>query len=246
MEFRTLNVDGTRLPLITDDREYLTVRLRVTHIYEAIFRHLEGRETILNRQEIFPPSRTVFYLPIHLRSQSTAHHHILNQLTSFGLGSGLSSELAKQMATEMLFSFQGISVAGSSNHFTFNARIVWTEVIFDEGITGQRIHNFEEVLAYYRSDLGQAEFDYGGGNRDSSANDGVSTSLLEKLRAERRVDRTDACDTIEGPCAICLDGFGSAKELIDMPCRHIFHESCIFSWLKTKNTCPLCRQRVDL
>ncbi|XP_021903826.1 E3 ubiquitin-protein ligase MBR2-like [Carica papaya] len=246
MESGTLNFDATRLPPITDDREYLTVRLRVTPIYEGVFRHLEGRETVLNRLQFLPPTHTVLYLPIDLLSQSTAHHHILNQLTSFSLDNGLGNEFAEQISTEMLVYFQGISIAGSSNHFSFDARSVWTDVIFDEGVTGQRIQNFEEVLTYYRSNPAQAEFDFGGGNRDSSANNGVSTSLLEKLRAERRVDRTDACHAIEGPCAICLEDFLSAKELIDMPCCHMFHESCIFSWLKTKNSCPLCRQSVDL
>ncbi|XP_021899944.1 E3 ubiquitin-protein ligase RDUF1-like [Carica papaya] len=234
MELGTLNVDITKFLPITDDRECLTVRLRVTHIYEGVLRHLEGRETVLNRLELFPPSRTVFYLPIDQLSQSTDHRDFLNRLTSFCLGSGLGSGLAEEMATELLVRFEGISVAGSSNHLSFDVMTVWTSVIF------------EEVLAYDRSDLGQAEFDFGGGNRDSSANNGALTFLLEKLRAERRVDRTDTCDAIEGTCAICLEDFLSAKELIDMPCRRIFHESCIFCWLRTKKSCPFCRQRVDL
>lgn len=130
MGFRTLNVHVNRLPPITDDLEHLTVRLRVTHFCEVVFRDLEGRETVLNRREIFSPSRTVVYLPIDQLSQSTDHHHILNRLTNFCLGSGLGCELAEQMATELLFRFQGISVAGSSNQFSFDAVTVWTDIIF--------------------------------------------------------------------------------------------------------------------
>lgn len=50
-------------------------------------------------------------------------------------------------------------------------------------VTKQKIHNFKEMLTYDRSNLGEAEFDFGGGSRDSAANNGVLTSLLEKLRA---------------------------------------------------------------
>ncbi|OQR80850.1 hypothetical protein ACHHYP_20853 [Achlya hypogyna] len=47
-------------------------------------------------------------------------------------------------------------------------------------------------------------------------------------------------------CAICLDHF-QAAELIDghkvvqLPCSHIFHQRCVGQWLRTKKTCPLCR-----
>jgi hypothetical protein len=30
-----------------------------------------------------------------------------------------------------------------------------------------------------------------------------------------------------------------------MPCGHIFHESCIFQWLKENNTCPVCRYELE-
>jgi len=30
-----------------------------------------------------------------------------------------------------------------------------------------------------------------------------------------------------------------------MPCGHIFHESCIFQWLKDNNTCPVCRYELE-
>ena len=28
------------------------------------------------------------------------------------------------------------------------------------------------------------------------------------------------------------------------PCGHLFHASCIVTWMKHKNTCPVCRTRV--
>lgn len=46
-------------------------------------------------------------------------------------------------------------------------------------------------------------------------------------------------------CCICLELL-VRKEAILNPCVHNeFHESCITSWLKQKNVCPLCDQRIE-
>ncbi|CAD6255131.1 unnamed protein product [Miscanthus lutarioriparius] len=44
-------------------------------------------------------------------------------------------------------------------------------------------------------------------------------------------------------CAVCLRDFDTdAKETLRvMPCSHAFHPYCIFSWLRVKAVCPLCR-----
>lgn len=31
----------------------------------------------------------------------------------------------------------------------------------------------------------------------------------------------------------------------ELPCRHVFGRSCLYEWLKTNTTCPLCRQKVE-
>ncbi|KAK9718386.1 hypothetical protein K7432_005559 [Basidiobolus ranarum] len=49
-------------------------------------------------------------------------------------------------------------------------------------------------------------------------------------------------------CCICLETLyscTSAKPAKEMPCRHLFHQECIFSWLSVSNTCPLCRYGID-
>ena len=40
-------------------------------------------------------------------------------------------------------------------------------------------------------------------------------------------------------CLICRDRMNVGKKL---PCSHVFHESCILSWLEQQNTCPTCRE----
>ena len=45
-------------------------------------------------------------------------------------------------------------------------------------------------------------------------------------------------DIIE--CSICLEIINNKYSLTI--CNHIFHNKCIYQWLKIKNTCPICRE----
>lgn len=44
-------------------------------------------------------------------------------------------------------------------------------------------------------------------------------------------------------CSICYDGIQPAQEK-RLPCQHVFHASCIDTWLLRKPNCPLCRAQV--
>jgi len=41
-------------------------------------------------------------------------------------------------------------------------------------------------------------------------------------------------------CPICLDGFSSKEIILPLSCGHIFHVTCINSWLHRELRCPLC------
>lgn len=42
-------------------------------------------------------------------------------------------------------------------------------------------------------------------------------------------------------CAICLDGYKIGDKTGLLSCNHMYHKDCIYTWLKTSKTCPLCR-----
>lgn len=42
-------------------------------------------------------------------------------------------------------------------------------------------------------------------------------------------------------CVICLERFASIPDSIFLPCGHNFHKECIESWIRSKQTCPICR-----
>lgn len=42
-------------------------------------------------------------------------------------------------------------------------------------------------------------------------------------------------------CPVCKDDFAVGEEVIQVPCRHIFHPDCIQPWLRVNGSCPVCR-----
>ncbi|GKC19412.1 E3 ubiquitin protein ligase ATL4-like protein [Tanacetum coccineum] len=49
-----------------------------------------------------------------------------------------------------------------------------------------------------------------------------------------------------GDCAVCLSKFEPVDKLRLLPlCYHAFHVECIDAWLKSNQTCPLCRASVS-
>ncbi|KAJ0810150.1 putative transcription factor C2H2 family [Helianthus annuus] len=49
-----------------------------------------------------------------------------------------------------------------------------------------------------------------------------------------------------GDCAVCLSKFEPVDQLRLLPlCCHAFHTECIDAWLKSNQTCPLCRSTVN-
>ncbi|CEG48142.1 conserved hypothetical protein [Plasmopara halstedii] len=89
---------------------------------------------------------------------------------------------------------------------------------------------------------------------------GVMKERLDQLqitkynRSERKPDtRTEqyhaASDNLienEDICPICLIDFEDGEDVRNLPCKHIFHVTCIDEWLKRNTSCPMCKCNVDL
>ena len=66
-------------------------------------------------------------------------------------------------------------------------------------------------------------------------------------RANLSCDSTFALEMNSEQCAICRSGlYGENLKTLTCDPRHVFHEFCIDTWLKSWCTCPLCRSPVDL
>ena len=42
-------------------------------------------------------------------------------------------------------------------------------------------------------------------------------------------------------CYICLKNFKKNGKVRQLPCGHLFCNSCLQPWLKTNSTCPTCK-----
>lgn len=54
----------------------------------------------------------------------------------------------------------------------------------------------------------------------------------------------DECS--ETSCCICLGDLCDGDTCGKTPCNHVFHKGCIDAWLRQKNSCPLCVQKISL
>ena len=85
------------------------------------------------------------------------------------------------------------------------------------------------------------EAGYQTGSRTSSESDRVSHDDL--------VANLPTVAAVEGViCSVCVEGFraeekrgGRGKQV---PCGHVYHETCISKWLSHSNSCPLCRSTI--
>lgn len=67
-----------------------------------------------------------------------------------------------------------------------------------------------------------------------------------------------AAAAVDDVCAVCMEGLqsGSDDEKEDdqnqnhkgklVPCGHVYHATCLASWLFVCNSCPLCRSTIHL
>ncbi|CAL8071451.1 unnamed protein product [Calicophoron daubneyi] len=43
-------------------------------------------------------------------------------------------------------------------------------------------------------------------------------------------------------CSICFDDYQLSEDVTRLPCQHVYHTTCVNTWLKQHATCPICRK----
>ena len=69
---------------------------------------------------------------------------------------------------------------------------------------------------------------------------GLNKEILDNMEISK-IKNVDKLDNDKKKCTICLENYVNGDESIALPCIHIFHATCIKTWLKNQNTCPICK-----
>ena len=66
----------------------------------------------------------------------------------------------------------------------------------------------------------------------------LKNMLKGKFKPEEHPEGTE--------CIICMVEYTPEDEVVSLPCdgRHFFHSECITNWLKSNNSCPLCKKPI--
>lgn len=78
---------------------------------------------------------------------------------------------------------------------------------------------------------------------NTPATNPLSTTIIDKLPRIRGADVVMEYGR-EHTCSICLETSSTRDCLIELPCKHAFHENCILEWFQQQSICPICRNEV--
>ena len=64
---------------------------------------------------------------------------------------------------------------------------------------------------------------------------------ITKLKEFQFKDIKKYSKSKDDKCSICLEKYKSSDIIKKLPCKHLYHKSCIYQWLKQSNLCPICK-----
>uniref|UniRef100_A0A8C5FV02 Autocrine motility factor receptor n=1 Tax=Gadus morhua TaxID=8049 RepID=A0A8C5FV02_GADMO len=67
--------------------------------------------------------------------------------------------------------------------------------------------------------------------------------VIDNMEARFAVATEEELAVNNDDCAICWDAMVTARKL---PCGHLFHNSCLRSWLEQDTSCPTCRMSLNI
>ena len=69
--------------------------------------------------------------------------------------------------------------------------------------------------------------------------------LKRRFKGKKNIVKIEIEEELEdNTCIICFDDVSSEKRTLT--CNHSYHKKCINEWIKTKNSCPICRCVIPL
>jgi hypothetical protein len=88
------------------------------------------------------------------------------------------------------------------------------------------------------------------GCTDSTDNSTDKSTALSNWSSNLPTMRANECGT-DQCCAICMEDVSPHESLVQLPCKHAFHELCVARWLtqvdegcNSRQCCPLCNRKI--
>ena len=100
-----------------------------------------------------------------------------------------------------------------------------------------RSHNlFEQIIEMLQRNMELAE------KKKHPKTSKDALKKLKKFSMSKKFCKTNEKGQLEFPnCCICLSEINTGEQTVLLPCGHLFHWNCCFTWLNKNNTCPICR-----
>ncbi|XP_072351729.1 RING finger protein 150a isoform X2 [Scyliorhinus torazame] len=67
---------------------------------------------------------------------------------------------------------------------------------------------------------------------------------IQRFRYANARDRNQETESDFDNCAVCIEGYKPNDVVRILPCRHIFHKTCVDPWLLDHRTCPMCKMNI--
>ena len=113
-------------------------------------------------------------------------------------------------------------------------------------IAAQEVFNCQQFLRKLR---GVGEFDYFRTLAEVSLQKGINLDECECLiclgKIEETVETEEWSSQIEGDELAEYIREKKDKPIMECPCKHLFHSSCLLTWMCVKMECPTCRAKLQ-
>ncbi|CAL5420830.1 unnamed protein product [Camellia sinensis] len=230
-------------PLLVPAPTPALIEIHVSNLVKLHLRTRQGNVESNYPTLAFPDIQHDFAIPLQLLPFSISWDpYIFNQLSSMRF----DPELCNSMKGRIISSLSSLIIEyGVSLGF---------QVIVDLKITS----TIEFISTQSRDDMmmsmlaadGVVIVEDDGGSVDETIETmrtrrGVSKAAIDGLK-KVVVFNGEGDDEKCITCPVCLEECGDGTELTSLPCSHLFHHRCIVPWLKSHNSCPMCRSVVPV
>jgi hypothetical protein len=73
---------------------------------------------------------------------------------------------------------------------------------------------------------------------------GVSHGNLNKLYTITHEKGKQQGKCLDDTCTVCQEEYAGHDTIMQLPCKHWFHQECISTWLHESKMCPVCMAEV--